>query len=406
MTRLGIIADDFTGATDVASLAVRRGAAASVVTDPAATTGDDVLVTALKIRTVPRDSAVREARSSAERHLADGRRLYWKYCSTFDSTADGNIGPVADPLLDLAGARVAMHCPAFPQNGRTVYKGRLFVGDLPLDESPMKDHPLTPMLDASLQRLLAPQVKGPVGLLTREMLLAGGVAEAVAAAIRRGERHLVADAITDADLEALAAQVPGGVLLCGGSAFAAATLPAVKNRSAAFGAPRGPVVLLSGSCSSATRGQVAAWSGPRLDLTPERLAAEGHQGAVAWLVEHLGSIPLLVSATAEPDVLRQSQDRLGAERAAGLVEAAMSALARAARDGGAGAIVVAGGETSGAVTGALDATRLRIGPEIAPGVPVCLSESAGRSLALVLKSGNFGGPTFFADALRTLEELR
>ena len=406
MTRLGIIADDFTGATDVAGLAVRQGATASVVIGAQTASTDDAVVSALKIRTTTPDEAVRQALMAARQHLAEGRRLYWKYCSTFDSTPRGNIGPVADALLDLTGADIAIHCPAFPENGRTVYKGRLFVGDLPLDESPMRDHPLTPMRDANLVRLLSPQVAGGVNLLTREGLLGETLPTVLAEARRLGHRHIIADALTNDDLAILADQAPGDALLCGGSAFAAATIGASSAAGRSFRTPPGAIVVLSGSCSSATRGQVAAWTGKRLDLTPEALASEGHGPALDWLERELPQGPVLVSATAEPERLEQSQKVLGTDRAALLVEDAMSALAERARDTGAAGIVVAGGETSGAVTRAIGADHLRIGPEVAPGVPVCLAIGSGRPIALVLKSGNFGTTDFFATAVRMIEEMR
>jgi uncharacterized protein YgbK (DUF1537 family) len=404
MTRLGIIADDFTGATDVAGLAVRKGASASVIIGgQPEQSPNTVTVHALKIRSAPRDDAIRTAADAARHLLSEGRRLYWKYCSTFDSTPEGNIGPVADRLLELTGARRAIHCPAFPENGRTVYKGQLFVGNLPLDESPMRDHPLTPMRDANLMRLLAPQVSGPVGLLTRETILAGRVSDHVARNIPDDCRHLIADAITDDDLAALADQCPVDALLCGGSAFAAAVLSTDAAVAPPVEIPDGPVLVLSGSCSAATRAQVAAWSGPHHHLSPETLASKGGDAALEWLRESLGERPVLISATVDPDRLRASQETLGADRAAGLVEGAMAALAIEARNRGAAGLVVAGGETSGAVSTALGVRRLQIGAEVAPGVPLCLAQSEGRKIALVLKSGNFGGPDFFTEAAHTLK---
>ena len=406
MTPLGIVADDFTGATDVAGLSVRRGGSSSVLIDQDAPgTTATVAVRALKIRTAPRDEATRQAVAAARRFADEGRRLYWKYCSTFDSTPDGNIGPVADALLDLAGARIAIHCPAFPENRRTVYKGHLFVGDQPLDESPMRDHPLTPMRDASLVRLLAPQVRGEVGLVTLETIRAGGVDQALAREIAAGRRHVVADAITDADLDDLAGQCPGDVLLCGGSAFAARVAPTGTAKEPSMSLPDGPVLVLSGSCSSATQAQVAAWTGPRYDLLPIRLAEEGSGPALDWMHDALASGPALLSATAAPDMLRASQTALGTARAAALVEDTLAALAVAARNSGVRGIVLAGGETSGAVTTALGIRRLEIGREVAPGVPVCRAESGGRTLGLVLKSGNFGDTGFFADAIRALKGM-
>lgn len=406
MIRLGIIADDFTGATDVAGLAVGQGASASVVTGKHSPSTDGALASALKIRTIARDEAIEKARWAAKDHLAEGRKLYWKYCSTFQCTPRGNIGPVADALLDHSGAVLAVHCPAFPEKGCTVYMGRLFVGDVPLDESPMEDNPLTPMRDANLLGLLAPQVQSGVSLLTRDKLLAGDMPAVLAEARRLGHRRMVADAMTNDNPAVLARETPAEALLCGGSAFAAASLGKRNAEGQPSRTPRGPILVLSGSCSSATRGQVAAWTGKRLDLTPEALAAEAQVHALDWLERELPGGHILISATAEPDLLQKSQQALGKERAARLVEDAMSALVEGARDAGAAGIVVAGGETPGAATRALGADHLRIGAEVAPGVPVCLALGNGNSIALDLKSGNFGNAVFFAVAVCKIEEMQ
>ena len=226
-TALGCIADDFTGATDLAGLLVRGGARTTLrlgVPDGPADGGAPVEVIALKIRSIPPEEAVEQARKALRWLRASGAtRLYWKYCSTFDSTAEGNIGPVADALMGALGAAQTVHCPAFPENGRTVYMGNLFVGDQPLNESPMKDHPLTPMRDSDLTRLLDPQVTGGVGLVARPVVAEGAQAiqRQLARLAEEGTAHIIADAIDDADLAAIAAACRGMELLCGGSALAA-----------------------------------------------------------------------------------------------------------------------------------------------------------------------------------------
>ena len=409
MTRLAVLADDFTGATDIAGLCVRRGARVSLTigrsSDPDADA--EVTVRAEKIRTVPAEDAIAAARAFADCSRQSGAtRLYWKYCSTFDSTPLGNIGPVADALIAELGADAALHCPAFPENRRTVYKGRLFVGDEPLDESPMRDHPLTPMRDASLKRLLNPQVNGAVGLLTLETLRAGEARKTVETLVADGHRHIVADAIEDADLERLASAFADWPLLCGGSAFGAALLPARSDSKICHPIPEGPIVIFSGSCSAATQGQVAEWNadgGPVLTIRPDELLAEGAGPACVWLAGSIGDKPVMITATTSPGELEEIRSRLGAKRAAELVETAIAELAKTARQHNAAAFIVAGGETSGAVASALGIDSMEVGPEIAPGVPCCMANDSNGSIALILKSGNFGGPDFFFRCVKFLK---
>jgi uncharacterized protein YgbK (DUF1537 family) len=418
---LGAVADDFTGATDLAGLLARSGMPVSLrIGVPDAPPGDAAPfeVVALKIRTVPVEEARREALRALDWLKAAGAsRFYWKYCSTFDSTPEGNIGPVAEAVMQAAGLRQAVYCPAFPENGRSVFMGTLFVGRQPLAESPMKDHPLTPMRDSNLMRLLAPQVTGAVGLVDRLTVARG--AEAVRADLARlaeeGVAHVVVDAVADDDLRTIAAACGDGVLMTGGSALAmplpglfgeAGLLPpgAAAGGSAPRVAPE--AVVLSGSCSAMTNRQVVAYLAggrPGYRLDPVTLAREGEGAALAWLAaQDLRRAPLIY-ATAEPEAVRRAQAALGTAEAGAVVERALAACAVAARETGARRFVVAGGETSGAVTQALGVDRLDIGPEIAPGVPWCFCRSDGHPVALALKSGNFGGPDFFAEALARLE---
>ncbi|WP_371153165.1 3-oxo-tetronate kinase [Jannaschia sp. 2305UL9-9] len=408
-TFFGAIADDFTGATDLAAMLARAGVPVTLrigVPDKAeASTAFEVI--ALKIRTIPSDEAVAEARAALRWLTQKGaRRIFWKYCSTFDSTARGNIGPVADALMSDLRTDQTVHCPAFPENGRRVFMGNLFVGEQLLHESPMKDHPLTPMRDANLMRLLTPQVQRQVGHVAFPTVRAG--VAPVRDALSRVQGHIIVDSIEDADLHVVAEACQDMPLLCGGSAIAQ-PLPALWRETGVMSAPvddplptPGPGrIVLSGSCSAMTRAQVGAYLktavGYRLD--PLELAQGGLKEVRAWLAAQDPNADKIVFATAEPKSVLAAQEALGVARAGALVEDALAQLARDAVAQGIGQIVVAGGETSGAVTRALDVDRLRIGPEIAPGVPWCF---AGNDVAVALKSGNFGTETFFADAFEML----
>lgn len=417
-TFFGAIADDFTGATDLAGLLARSGAKVSLrmgvpegpPSDPA-----QIEVIALKIRTAPAAEACGQALAALDWLQAAGAsRFYWKYCSTFDSTPRGNIGPVAEAMMQRLGTDQTIYCPAFPENGRAIFMGALFVGEAPLAESPMKDHPLTPMRDSNLMRLLRPQVTRQVGLANRLAVEKGAAVLRARLDALAEERvaHVIVDAVSDADLTVIAEACADMPFLTGGSALAA-PLPrlwAARGLIAADGTPPAPpavgpgAIILSGSCSAMTRAQVAAHlgaGGAALKLDPLALAAEGPGAAIDWLASQSAAAPL-VYATADPSEVRAAQGALGTARAGEVVERALAAMAVAARDMGRRRFVIAGGETSGAATQALGVTRLGIGPEIAPGVPWCEAESGGHAVAITLKSGNFGAETFFADALGML----
>lgn len=413
---LGCIADDFTGATDLAGLLARSGAEVSLrigVPQAPPTFAAAFEVIALKCRTAPVDEAVAECRAALDwLRRAGAERFFWKYCSTFDSTPTGNIGPVAEALMADLGCAQTIYCPAFPENGRTIFMGNLFVGRQPLAESPMKDHPLTPMHDSNLMRLLQPQVKGTVGLVDRLTVAQG--AEALRAELARlatsGTAHVIVDAVANADLAEIAEACRDMTLITGGSAVAM-PLPDVYRAMGVLAASSGGLkvpalpraaVVLSGSCSAMTNAQVAhyiAKGAPSLRLDPLELAHSGVGPALNWLAEQDMDRAPLIYATAEPETVRMAQERLGRAQAGEIVEKALAACATAARDAGARRIVVAGGETSGAVTTALGVDRLHIGREIAPGVPWTYCESGGHPMALALKSGNFGAPSFFSDAI-------
>ena len=413
---LGVIADDFTGATDVASMLVREGMrTVQVIGVPEGPPpeGADAVVVALKSRTIPAADAVAQSLAALRWLQAAGaRQIYFKYCSTFDSTPAGNIGPVAEALMDALGAPIAIACPAFPENGRTVFRGHLFVGDQLLSDSGMRDHPLTPMTDANLVRVLQAQARGKVGLLRHDVIARGAEAArtTLMALAADGVRLAVADAITNDDLRVLGEAVADAPLVTAGSGVAlglpaayaargwlqrdaqAATLPAVG----------GAAAVLSGSCSVATNAQVQHWLGsgrPGFRIDPRALAAGAPvvDEALAFARARLTQGPVLVYATAEPAEVKAVQAELGVDRAGHLVEQAMASVARALVDGGVRRLVVAGGETSGAVVQALGVHALRIGAPIDPGVPWTLA--LNRPLLLALKSGNFGSVDFFAKAL-------
>jgi uncharacterized protein YgbK (DUF1537 family) len=422
---LGVIADDFTGATDVASMLVRAGMRTVQVIgvpDPADTVDADAVVIALKTRTVPAAEAVRESLAALQWLQAAGmRQCYFKYCSTFDSTPAGNIGPVTEALMQALGTRFAIACPAFPENGRTIFRGHLFVGDELLSDSGMRHHPLTPMTDSNLVRVLQAQCTARVGLVRQYTVAQGAAAvrERFEALRADGISIAIADAIANADLRVLAAACADQPLLTAGSGLALG-LPAVYAERGWLtpdaGAARldpagGRAAVLAGSCSIATNAQVLRWqqaSRPAFAIDPRALARGEPVAAdaLAWLRSQWTSEPtteaVLVYATASADALREVQSELGAKQAGALVEDCLAHIARGLVEMGVRRLVVAGGETSGAVVQALGVTRLRIGPSICPGVPWTQAEgrAPGSPLHLALKSGNFGGPDFFDEALR------
>jgi len=417
---LGCIADDFTGATDLANMLVRGGMRTiQTIGVPDAPLGQEVdaVVVALKSRTIAAADAVAQSLDAlAWLRQAGCGQVYFKYCSTFDSTPKGNIGPVTEALMDALGTDFTIACPAFPENGRTICRGYLFVGDVLLSESGMKDHPLTPMTDANLVRVLQAQTRRKVGLIRYDALARGADAmKARISELRKGGVGIaIVDALAEADLHCIAEGCADLPLVTAGSgvglgiaehqrragrlahAASAATLPRVEGHGA----------VLSGSCSVATNGQVAHWmqSRPAFRVDPLRLAAGGEvvQEALAWARPRLASGPVLVYATSGPDEVKAVQRELGVERAGALVEQALAELAKGLVASGVRKLVVAGGETAGAVVGALGVRALRIGPQIDPGVPWTESLDA-RPIALALKSGNFGSADFFAKALAQLE---
>ena len=415
MAILGVIADDFTGATDIAGMLVKGGMRTiQTIGVPAkGTIPDDVdaVVVALKTRSIPAADAVAQSLDALKALQAAGCvRFFFKYCSTFDSTDAGNIGPVGDALLDALKAKQAIYCPAFPVNGRTIFFGHLFVGDVLLSDSHMKHHPLTPMTDASLVRVLARQTPHKVGLVALKQVQSGSAVlrESLDKLAADGVRHVVVDAVADTDLGIIGEAIGDDTLVTGGSGVALG-LPAayrrpglMAHRSCADALPKtdGASAVLAGSCSAATLGQIKAFKGAHLALDTDAICrGEDVAGkALAWAREKLGKAPILLSASDTPDSVKALQAKYGIEKSSQAIEKTMAALARGLVEAGVGRLVVAGGETSGAVVGALDVTALRIGPEIDPGVPWTASVGA-KPLLLALKSGNFGAPDFFTKAL-------
>ncbi|WP_138469955.1 3-oxo-tetronate kinase [Poseidonocella sp. HB161398] len=418
--QIGVIADDFTGATDIAGFLVANGLATTqMIGVPGAGTRieGDAVVVSLKSRSNPAAEAVADSLAALDWLQSIGcRQIFQKYCSTFDSTAKGNIGPVADALMEALGTDITVICPALPVNGRSIYKGYLFVGDELLQESGMKNHPITPMTDSNLMRLMDRQSKGRSGVVTVTTIEQG--AEAVKAEIGRlrasGISYVVLDAVTDAHLDVLGEAVADMTLVTGGSGLCAGIARAVASdapgrieelgRAAAeAGAPLpGRGVVISGSCSVMTNSQVAAYRkiAPTFDVDVERCLADAEgYGAdmAAWaLAQPQGDgLPApLITATASPDVLKAVQARHGSA-ASEAVEQAFAAATRKLAEGGITRFVVAGGETSGSVTQALEVKGFAIGPQIAPGVPWV--RAVDRPLSLALKSGNFGAEGFFLD---------
>jgi len=414
---LGAIADDLTGATDLALTLSRSGLKVLQVVgvpDDRCAFGDaEAVVVSLKSRTLPAADAVTQSVASARILLnAGAQQLFFKYCSTFDSTDEGNIGPVTDALMDLLGEKRTLACPAFPANGRTVYKGHLFVHDQLLSESPMRDHPLTPMRESNLVRVLQRQTRHNVELIPRETVAAGG--ETLQAAVDAVEGIAIIDAINDDDLHRIGKAAAGLKLITGGSAIAMG-LPQ-NFRSGAIGysgaevftAPQGRAVVLAGSCSAATRRQVEfarAAGHPTLRLDPLEIA-EGkmtlEEAASFVLTAEAGAIPLVYSSDS-PERVAAVQQALGRSSAGELIEHFLADLATLLRARGVKRFLVAGGETSGAIVAALGVTFLVIGPEIAPGVPWTLANGAEGPIALALKSGNFGQDDIFLTAWELLK---
>jgi uncharacterized protein YgbK (DUF1537 family) len=425
MPILGCVADDFTGATDLANTLVKEGARTVQLVgvprpdDPVPEA--DAIVVALKSRTAPLRAAVADSVAALEWLLDAGcRQAVFKVCSTFDSTDAGNIGPVADALLARLGAGFAPVCPAFSTNGRTVYLGHLFVGTALLNESGMENHPLTPMRDANLVRVLGRQTQGSVGLVPFPVVEQGvaAIRAAFNAARDQGRRYAIVDALSDAHLRAIGAASDSVALMVGGSGLAiglpemwrAAGLLATRGDAARLPPATGRAAVVAGSCSRATLGQIgfARDHVPTLTLDPLARpdAAALAQQAIDWIDAQAADRPIVIAASATPDRVAALQQALGRAAAGHLIEQTLADVADALIARGVRRLVVAGGETSGAVVARLGVRRLAIGPEIDPGVPWTHAPDTAGGLHLALKSGNFGGRDFFLKAFAMLERGR
>lgn len=413
---LGCIADDFTGATDLAGMLVQAGMRTvqmiGVPTHPLPNDVDAVVI-ALKSRTNPADEAVADSLAALQ-WLRDAgcRQIYFKYCSTFDSTDQGNIGPVTDALMSALDTSFTIACPAFPENKRTVFKGHLFVGDTLLSESGMRHHPLTPMTDSNLVQVLQRQTTNKVGLIQHSTVAAGtqAIRDCIAQLQAEGTRVAVVDAISNDDLLQIGAACADLPLVTAGSGIALGLpqnfraqgmLPlqdATQNLPPALGLR----AIICGSCSQATQAQLAdliSRGAPAYAIDPLLLAAGDDvvADALAWAAPRLQNGPVAVYATADANRVKSIQEKLGVEQAGALVEEALARIAQGLVALGVRQLIVAGGETSGAVVTALDVRGLRIGPQIDPGVPWTVS-LGDTPIALALKSGNFGSVGFFSNA--------
>ncbi|MEM9318271.1 MAG: 3-oxo-tetronate kinase [Pseudomonadota bacterium] len=403
--KLGCIGDDFTGSSDLANTLAKAGMSAvqyvgvpNQPADPEIGAG----VVALKSRSIPAVDAVAQSLDALSWLKDQGcTQFFFKYCSTFDSTPQGNIGPVTEALADALAADRVIVCPAFPGTGRSIYQGHLFVDDTLLNASGMEAHPLTPMTDPDIRRWLSLQSRGSIGHVDASDVFAGSAA--ISAGLDRehdaGHRLIVVDAIRDADLVDIGAAAADLALVTGGSGVAMG-LPAnfgCKAGPVAWQGQSGPAIVLSGSCSRATRNQVAA----HCATNPAREIDVSHvlggnllpREVADWLLQQPG-IPLAYSS-AEPSVVSATQDRFGREKTSAALEGFFAEVARLTVAGGVTRLITAGGETSGAVVEGLALRELAIGPEIDPGVPAL---RARPDLTLALKSGNFGGAKFFQKA--------
>ncbi len=418
--RLGCIADDFTGATDLANNLVKAGMRVvqlNGLPDQALNLEADAVVIALKSRTIAADAAVAQSLQACKWLQAQGaRQIYFKVCSTFDSTAQGNIGPVTEALMQALRTDFCIATPAFPDNGRTVFKGYLFVGDVLLNESGMQHHPLTPMTDANLVRVMQAQCKQSVGLVDYRYVMAGESVIRAEFARQRGlgQKIAIVDALSNEDLMRLGTALSDMPLIVAGSGVAIG-LPqnhGIKSTPQASQLPaaQGARAIVSGSCSAATNRQVQHFKDaglPAFAIDPLQLAAgqDVIGQATAWATEHLTHQTVLIYSTSEPTSVKAIQAELGVSQAGEMVELALAGIAKELVQAGVGQLIVAGGETSGACVQALHIDQMKIGPQIDPGVPWCYAQAQlpePKSLHLALKSGNFGSDDFFTKAFAQL----
>lgn len=420
--KLGCIADDFTGATDLANNLVRSGMRVMQTFGvPAAPLSSDVdaVVVALKSRTIPANQAIAQSLEALSWLQAQGaEQIYFKYCSTFDSTPAGNIGPVTEALMDTLNCKFTIATPAFPDNGRTVFKGYLFAGAVLLNESGMQNHPLTPMTDANLVRVMQAQTQRKVGLLDHTVMAKGtaAIAEKIKQLEAEGVGVAIVDATSNEDLKTLGPSLKGMALVTAGSGVAIG-LPGnwglqASPKASALPEPQGYQAIVSGSCSLATQGQVAhfkttglpSWQFEPLSWNAANVQAQikaDVEKALAWAQPLLPKGPVLIYATTDADTLQMVQSKFGREQAGEWMESALAQVSVGLQALGVKQWVIAGGETSGACVQALNISQMQIGGQIDPGVPWCYAPQHGAG-HLTLKSGNFGTPDFFTKAFQVL----
>lgn len=417
---LGCIADDFTGATDLASNLVRSGMrVVQTIGIPTHALSEDcdAVVVALKTRTVSASNAIAQSLQALAWLQAQGtQQFYFKYCSTFDSTPEGNIGPVAEALMEALGEDFTIASPAFPENGRTIFKGHLFVGDVLLSASGMKDHPLTPMRNSNLVQVLQEQTKRQVGLIEYSTVTKGPVAirQRIAQLKKQGIGLAIVDTLSNEDLMKLGPALSDLRLITAGSGVAIGLAQNFgiesSNQAAQLPKASGRKAIVSGSCSVVTNAQVAhflATGGAGLAIDPLSLVQDQSvvDHVMQWVEQQNPDHPILIYATAEPESVRAVQSQIGVAQAGAMVELALSSIAKCLVSDGIQQLVVAGGETSGACVKALGIESMRIGTAIAPGVPWCHASSPfaqGGHLHITLKSGNFGTEDFFTQAFHKL----
>jgi 3-dehydrotetronate 4-kinase len=418
---IGCIADDFTGATDLANNFVRHGLKTILTIgvpppgfDPL---GTQVIVIALKIRTIEPAIAVREALDALQGLQSLGaKQIYFKYCSTFDSTPQGNIGPITDALMAAMGTDFTVACPAFPGAGRTIYQGHLFVNQQLLSDSGMRHHPLTPMTNSNLVQVLQEQTPQKVGLVDYLVTRLGeqAISEQILKLKKEGVKIAILDCVDNLDLIAYGQALHHMPLVTAGSGIAIGLAQSLVKQLKIGGepasklpSPAGHAAVISGSCSIATNQQVKHFLSlglPVYEVNPIALA----QGEVSladiisWAKHHIGEKPILIYATATPDQVKKNQAALGTKEVSELIEQTLALTAKALVENGVRQLIVAGGETSGAVVQELGLTYMQIGQQISPGVPWTYAANDQNQFHLALKSGNFGEEDFFSQAFSLL----
>ncbi|PHM35743.1 3-oxo-tetronate kinase [Xenorhabdus innexi] len=422
--KLGVIADDFTGATDIASLMVQNGwqvaLLLSIPDDSTFIPHDvDAIIISLKSRSCPVDESIEQSLKACRwlRQKANCSRLFFKYCSTFDSTIKGNIGPVTDVLMDELQIDLCLICPALPINGRTVVYGYLFVNGQLLNESDMQYHPINPMKDSNLLRLMEQQSRGTAGLVDINCVRQGelSIRDRLCQLRCKGIRYAVVDTLLMDDLLLVAQAAHDMTLITGGSGLGGAIarycsggnsektsikkLPLPRNRR---------MVILSGSCSVMTYRQVLEYkkiaSTMELDIDKCINNPDYIHLLVDWIIQQpmKGLAPMLYT-TRPPGVLKLTHNQYESFQVSKIIEQLFAQIANELRQKDFNTFIITGGETSGKVVQSLGINQVGIGAIIAHGVPWVYDLQSDCWLAL--KSGNFGEVDFFHYAQEIFHEL-